>query len=78
MLAAQGGRCAICGRAESGGKGGRFSIDHDHAMNEIRGLLCNDCNIALGHLHDDPEVLRRAIEYLDRPPARTTGKKPAP
>ncbi len=70
MLVAQGGRCAICGADAPGGKGGKFATDHDHATDEIRGLLCNSCNIALGHFGDDSDVLRKAIAYLKDPPAR--------
>lgn len=70
MLAAQDGCCAICRKAES-----RFvkknierrrmlCIDHDHATGEVRGLLCADCNVALGAFDDDPLRILKAIGYL--------------
>lgn len=62
MLTAQGGRCALCGR-ESGSRA--LAVDHDHATGRIRGLLCSPCNTGIGGLRDDPEMLRRAIAYLE-------------
>jgi hypothetical protein len=32
----------------------------------VRGVLCGPCNLALGHVKDDPERLRRMAEYLER------------
>lgn len=69
MLAAQGGTCAICDRVPA-----EFCIDHDHGCCPerkrscgkcIRGLLCPDCNGALGLMADAPERLRRAASYLE-------------
>ncbi len=39
-------------------------VDHDHQTGQFRGLLCSDCNRALGAIHDDTEVLRGLIDYL--------------
>lgn len=41
-------------------------IDHDHATGRTRGLLCSACNFGLGHLRDDPTILRRLMAYMDR------------
>lgn len=62
MLAEQGGRCAICGTDEPGARS--FCVDHDHATSEVRGLLCNDCNVGLGFYRDDPDRLLAAATYL--------------
>jgi hypothetical protein len=62
MFAAQGGVCAICG---SPPRGRRLSVDHDHDTDEVRGLLCSTCNAGIGSMRDDPELLRRAIAYLE-------------
>jgi hypothetical protein len=36
----------------------------------VRGLLCRRCNHRLlGSAHDATEILKRAIEYLEFPPA---------
>jgi len=64
ILKAQGGVCAICGRADD--NGGALSVDHDHETGKTRGLLCKGCNLLLGKAHDDPELLRKAAAYLER------------
>lgn len=61
----QGNRCAVCG--EPLGEGKDVHVDHDHRTNEVRGLLCGQCNKGLGHMRDDVEIMRKAIEYLSKP-----------
>lgn len=68
MLAAQGGVCAICGRADLLPKNKRFDIDHCHGSGRVRGLLCRRCNVVLGYVSDDSEILRAAALYLEREP----------
>lgn len=63
MLADQGHVCAICKCPNNDGK--RLAVDHDHATGRVRGLLCNPCNLAVGHMKDDPTRLRQAAEYLE-------------
>lgn len=63
LFAAQKGCCGICQRHQSESPK-TFAVDHDHATGEIRGLLCNECNLFLGLAHDDPAVLAAAISYL--------------
>ena len=41
-------------------------VDHHHFTNEVRGLLCQRCNRAIGLLGDDPTVIRSAINYLTK------------
>lgn len=60
QAAAQDGRCAVCRRAEE------LLIDHCHDSGRRRELLCNDCNLALGHVRDDPAVLLALVGYLER------------
>lgn len=62
MLAAQDGRCAICRDEPAPGK--HLSVDHDHATREVRGLLCNSCNVLLGHARESADVLLAAVDYL--------------
>ena len=64
MLAAQDGRCAICKKPPTPRH--PLCIDHCHATNQIRGLICRPCNSALGHAFENPEILRRMIQYLKK------------
>jgi hypothetical protein len=64
-LAEQENSCAICGTNTPGGRG-QFHADHDHETNQPRGVLCHNCNVALGNFQDNPEILRAAIEYLNK------------
>lgn len=60
LLAEQEGRCRIC-EAERA----LLHVDHDHETNEVRGLLCGNCNRGLGIFSDDPARLRAAARYLE-------------
>lgn len=70
MVAARSGRCDICGQTETRtgreGKPRALAVDHDHMTGRIRGLLCAECNTALGRHKDDADWFRRAAEYLER------------
>lgn len=69
MFTKQGGRCAICNRRPTFGRGsknGRLSVDHNHETGKVRALLCSVCNAAIGSLRDDPALLRVAADYLDK------------
>lgn len=59
MYHGQKGCCAICGVETP-----NLHVDHCHASGFVRGLLCQDCNIALGRFKDSRESLQRAIRYL--------------
>jgi hypothetical protein len=65
MYEAQAGLCASCGRPPKPDSRG-LVVDHDHATGRVRSLLCSPCNLAIGQLLDDPQLLRLAAEYLDR------------
>jgi hypothetical protein len=65
MLTEQKGRCAICYTTKPSPRRDYFDIDHDHTTGQIRGLLCEVCNRAIGLLKDDPKRFRRATEYLE-------------
>ena len=66
MLLAQDHRCKICRTDKPGGKSRRFHVDHCHATNKVRDLLCNNCNAVLGLSRDNPTVLFSAAQYLLR------------
>ena len=62
MVEAAGSRCQICGRPDRS-NGRRLSVDHCHENGHVRGVLCWQCNGALGMIGE--ENLMRAIEYLE-------------
>jgi hypothetical protein len=65
LLLAQGGCCANPGcRTDKPGGRGRFAVDHDHATGARRGLLCVQCNTALGQVGDSVAKLEGLIAYL--------------
>lgn len=61
----QAGLCAIC-KLPPGEKGrtSLLHVDHDHATNEVRGLLCDNCNRALGLFQESINNLECAVDYL--------------
>jgi len=70
MYAEQNGVCKICGKPESKidrrlGIVRRLSVDHCHETGRVRGLLCADCNTAIGNFKHNPEVLRAAAKYCE-------------
>jgi hypothetical protein len=73
MVRAQEGCCANCRREFADD----FHVDHCHRTGNMRGLLCSNCNTALGLLGDDPGRLRAALRYLDRTVAWPWLQKPA-
>jgi hypothetical protein len=62
---AQGSKCVICKRSPSE-VSGRFHVDHDHKTGHIRGIICPQCNHAIGLFRDDISVLKNAIKYMKR------------
>ena len=65
LLESQNQRCAICRRHKDEFKRA-LHVDHTHSNNQIRGLLCVNCNQMLGHSMEKEENLRRGIEYLQK------------
>lgn len=63
MMRAQEGRCLLC-RSPASDEPRSLCVDHDHSTGRVRGLLCVTCNRALGLLKDDPELMRRAADYV--------------
>jgi hypothetical protein len=63
MFEKQGGCCAICG-VHQDNTFKRFCVDHNHETGQVRGLLCHNCNSALGNFMDSVDNLNNAISYL--------------
>ncbi len=85
ILKAQGGGCWICGKAPLEGQY-RLAVDHLHSKGEkkrnprekrgrVRGLLCWNCNGAIGKFKDNITKLRRAADYLEQWPAQEVLKE---
>lgn len=70
LLQQCGGLCAICREPERyrlpNGHVRNLAVDHNHKTGTIRGLLCADCNRAIGIFRDSPALLRAAADYLER------------
>lgn len=63
----QNGVCAICKLPETRHNGQNImslAVDHNHTSGYVRGLLCANCNRAIGLLKDDINLLKNAINYL--------------
>ncbi|WUN04179.1 endonuclease VII domain-containing protein [Streptomyces virginiae] len=59
MIASQGGTCCICETAPA------VHVDHCHKTGRVRGVLCFNCNTAIGLLGESPGTIERAIAYLE-------------
>ena len=59
LFDSQGRACALCGSTEPGNKKG-WQVDHCHATDRVRGIVCQPCNHALGHYE------RRILPMLDK------------
>lgn len=65
LLNSQKNKCAICKNPFDESERAKMAlVDHDHSTGRIRGLLCRDCNVALGTFKDNIGYLSRAIQYL--------------
>lgn len=64
LLLSQGGVCAICRQPERTARNRLLTIDHDHTSGHVRGLLCSQCNRAIGLLGDSPEIIEAAASYV--------------
>lgn len=73
MLEKQGGLCKVCNTDKPGGRINLFAIDHDHSCCPeqgkscgqcVRGLLCSRCNLTLGLIGDDVNLLNAMVLYL--------------
>jgi hypothetical protein len=58
------GRCEVCGTAPPMRRD--LHVDHDHGTGRYRGVLCRDCNLALGLLKDSPARMEKLARYVLR------------
>jgi hypothetical protein len=65
MFEKQKGLCAICGK-EGDGRWKKLCVDHCHSTGKVRELLCRNCNMVLGQVGDNRDLLMEMVSYLDR------------
>lgn len=66
MLKEQEGKCKICSNTTNlHSRNNNLDIDHCHITGKVRGLLCNKCNKAIGYFEDNPELIKKALKYLE-------------
>jgi len=63
MFIKQNGCCKIC-KVHQSELTKKLHVDHDHKTGKIRGLLCHNCNLAIGRLKENPEIIAAALEYV--------------
>lgn len=68
MMCEQNSKCKICDRhitfEVNAQRAEKACIDHCHATGKVRGLLCPNCNSALGHVNDQIEILEKMKDYV--------------
>jgi len=57
------GKCDICSKVITGKD---MHLDHNHTTGVLRGWLCMLCNTGLGKFKDNPDLLRKALSYLEQ------------
>ena len=62
LFESQGKKCAICETETPTKKG--WCVDHCHETGDVRGVLCDHCNLMLGYAKDQVNTLQTAITYL--------------
>lgn len=65
LFAKQNGECAICQTPQSKLKR-KLAVDHCHLTDNVRGLLCEKCNLGLGLFGENEFRMARAIDYIRR------------
>jgi len=63
MFKKQEGRCSICNKKQDNKP---LVIDHNHENGNVRELLCNNCNVAIGLMSDSAIILQKATDYLNK------------
>lgn len=63
MLTQQEGKCFCCKKDQSQ-LTQALSVDHCHTTGKVRGLLCQECNKAIGLIKDNVETAERITQYL--------------
>lgn len=62
MFADQGHKCALCYRSEPTKRG--WMVDHNHNTGRVRGILCGNCNAAIGLFRENTSSVMNCYHYL--------------
>ena len=65
LLVEQNNCCAIC-KISQKDINYHLVVDHCHVSSNVRGLLCRNCNLALGYLKDNIETINSTLSYLNK------------
>ena len=65
MMDAQDNQCACCG-IEFGTHRTKPVVDHCHESGDVREILCDRCNVALGILGESIPLAEQLIAYIKR------------
>ena len=58
LLADSNNICRLCGNS------GSLVVDHNHDTGKVRGMICRQCNSAIGMLHDSPVLISKVLQYM--------------
>ena len=65
ILDSENGVCIICGKTPEE-EGNALAVDHCHNTGDVRGILCRNCNMTLGLVKEDINILKNMIKYLEK------------
>ena len=63
LFQSQGYKCAVCNCTQNNGYG-KMPVDHCHTTGKVRAILCQSCNVTLGKVGENEEILLSLIAYL--------------
>ena len=58
--------CASCGDAFERMENKCIQVDHCHVTGVVRGILCRNCNLALGYLQDNLTRIHNLASYVEK------------
>ena len=69
-FAEQDEKCCICGKVLNREKDHNHAVahaDHEHSdPPKPRGILCGNCNLGIGNLQENVEIMKAAISYVEK------------
>ena len=59
-------KCPVCLKNSKPRSTRQVVLDHDHKTGKIRGRICIKCNVGIGRLREDIDILKRAIKWINK------------